>query len=64
MYCSQGKDRSASIVIGYLMSKYDLTYDQALTFVRSKRYVADPSPAFVEFFEKDFKKLDLGDNQI
>lgn len=64
VYCSQGKDRSASIVIGYLMSKYNLSYDQALTFVRSKRYIVDPSPAYVEFFEKDFKKLDLGDNQI
>lgn len=61
VYCSQGKDRSASIVIGYLMSKYHVTYQQALTFVRSRRFIADPGPAYVEFFEHDFKKLDLGD---
>ena len=61
VYCSQGKDRSVSIVIGYLMSKYDLTYDQALTFVRSKRFISEPGPAYVAFFEENFKKVDLGE---
>lgn len=35
--CAQGKDRSAILVLYYLMKKYTLTRDQALRFLTEKR---------------------------
>lgn len=40
--CQQGADRSASVVIGYVMWKYGLSAEDAMFYVRSKRLIADP----------------------
>ena len=46
VHCVQGKSRSASIVIYYLMKKYNYTYDRALELLRRKRSVVNPNKGF------------------
>ena len=47
VHCTAGVSRSASIVIAYLMSKHDITYEKAYEFVKSKRKQARPADVFV-----------------
>lgn len=44
----QGKSRSGSFMIGYVMKKNNCTYEEALTFVKSKREMVLPNPGFAE----------------
>ncbi len=37
--CQQGKDRSALVVLAYLIKEYNVTREQALNFVLSKRHI-------------------------
>ena len=46
VHCFAGKSRSASIVIGYIMKKEKMTFQQALDFVLQKRSCIDPNLAF------------------
>lgn len=45
--CTQGVSRSATVVISYVMAKFNVTYDQAFTFVQSKRPQIEPNSGFV-----------------
>jgi hypothetical protein len=47
VYCQRGVSRSPSVVISYLMRRQNLTFEQALEFVRRQRPQADPNAAFV-----------------
>jgi predicted protein tyrosine phosphatase len=47
VHCRRGHSRSASIVIAYIMKKYDVPYDAAYRFVRSRRPTTRPNPGFV-----------------
>ncbi|KAJ1919858.1 hypothetical protein LPJ71_001486 [Coemansia sp. S17] len=42
--CSDGIDKSASFMSAFLMSTYELTAPNAITFVQNRRYCATPSP--------------------
>ncbi|KAJ2743913.1 hypothetical protein GGI20_003389 [Coemansia sp. BCRC 34301] len=42
--CSDGIDKSASFMAAFLMSAFDLTALNAITFVQNRRYCATPSP--------------------
>ena len=45
--CAQGKSRSASLVIAYLLSiDHDMTFEYALEFVKQKRSIAEPNSNF------------------
>lgn len=63
--CQQGIDRSATVVIAYLMSKYHVTADQALNFVRSKRFIANPldeagaGVGYMTFLRNEFRPIKL-----
>jgi hypothetical protein len=48
VHCWAGISRSGMVVVAYLMFKHDWTRDQALEFVRSKRPMTSPNPAFME----------------
>src|SRR5262245_33930523 len=48
VHCASGISRSGMVVVAYLMSKNGWTRDEALRFVRSKRPVTEPNPAFME----------------
>ena len=48
VHCRNGVSRSGLVVVAYLMFKNRWTRDEALEFVRSKREIARPNPAFME----------------
>ena len=47
VHCNGGISRSATIVIAYLMLFEDLSFDDALDFVQSKRACVSPNDGFV-----------------
>lgn len=48
VHCAVGKSRSATIVVNYLMHKYNLTLLQALEYLKSRRPIARPNDAFLQ----------------
>lgn len=52
--CAQGKSRSSSLVIAYLLVHHSsgLTVESALSYVRSKRSIAEPNPGFMKQLEQ------------
>lgn len=48
VHCHAGRSRASTIVIHYLMRKYDITYEKAYNFVKSKRPIIEPNEGFVE----------------
>ncbi|MBI1917057.1 MAG: dual specificity protein phosphatase family protein [Planctomycetes bacterium] len=48
VHCRNGVSRSGMVVVAYEMSKNRWTRDAALQFVRSKRPVTRPNPAFLK----------------
>jgi len=55
VHCFAGVSRSVSIVVAYLMCKYNMTFDQALAFVRKMRPIANPNYSFqqqLRYFNK------------
>ncbi|XP_046754104.1 dual specificity protein phosphatase 19 [Diprion similis] len=57
IHCNAGVSRSASVVIGYLMIKKNLSYDQAYQEVKSIRECIKPNDGFV----KQLKALEFSD---
>lgn len=47
VHCWAGVSRSATIVIAYLMKKYDFSFDESHSFVKKKRKQIYPNPGFV-----------------
>ncbi|OWR48940.1 dual specificity protein phosphatase 12 [Danaus plexippus plexippus] len=47
VHCYFGVSRSASVVIGYIMEKYGLCYEDAFVLVKSKRRFIGPNNGFV-----------------
>ena len=60
IHCVMGISRSPTIVIGYLMYKKKMKYEEAYDFVRNKRNVISPNTGFQEQLKK-FEKI-LEDN--
>jgi len=48
VHCRAGISRSTMVVTAYLMQKHHWTRDRALEFVRSKRPIVQPNPAFMD----------------
>ena len=48
VHCSMGISRSSSIVISYLIAKKNMSYTQALAFVRKIRPIVTPNRSFKE----------------
>ena len=46
IHCREGRSRSATILIAYIMKYYNKTYDDAIEYVRTKRPVVKPNPGF------------------
>ena len=60
IHCVMGISRSPTIVIGYLMYKKKMKYEEAYNFVRNKRNAISPNSGFQEQLKK-FEKI-LEDN--
>lgn len=56
VHCSQGKSRSSSVVIAYVMLKKKMNYEDAFKFVKSKRDQILPNSGFVEQL-KEFEEI-------
>lgn len=48
VHCAQGKSRSVSVIVAYLMKKYNLSYTHALHAVTRKVADAEPNAGFAE----------------
>lgn len=46
VHCYMGASRSASVIIYYLMKKYNLSYDKSLNFITKKRPIVNLSKKF------------------
>mmetsp|Transcript_27193 Transcript_27193/g.81904 ORF Transcript_27193/g.81904 Transcript_27193/m.81904 type:complete len:313 (-) Transcript_27193:41-979(-) len=46
--CAQGKSRSGTMAVAYVMAKYKLSVSDALARVRASRPLVDPNPTFVK----------------
>ncbi|KAK4632357.1 Dual specificity protein phosphatase 1 [Fulvia fulva] len=51
VHCAMGKSRSATIICAYLMWKFGVSPDEALSQLQEGRGVADPNPGFWEQLE-------------
>lgn len=49
--CFMGISRSATIVIHYLMTKYNINLRKAKEFVESKRPIINPNPGFLKMLK-------------
>ena len=62
IHCFQGKSRSASLVVFYLMKEKGWDYDTSIKFIKERRPVISPNIGFVaqlkEYYEKYIKKKD------
>lgn len=47
VHCKMGVSRSASTVIAYAMKEYGWSLERAYTFVKQKRSITRPNPAFM-----------------
>ncbi|KAG5829974.1 dual specificity protein phosphatase 19a [Anguilla rostrata] len=52
VHCNAGVSRSAAVVIGYLMSKEGLAFDDAFAAVKVARPAICPNPGFLEQLKK------------
>lgn len=48
IHCFAGISRSSSTLIYYLMKKYNISYDRAYYFVKSRRSIIRPNEGFVK----------------
>ncbi|KAI6847012.1 dual specificity protein phosphatase 12, partial [Hortaea werneckii] len=46
VHCAMGKSRSATVVCAYLMRRYGITSDQALSQIREARPLCEPNEGF------------------
>jgi atypical dual specificity phosphatase/dual specificity phosphatase 12 len=46
VHCYAGISRSASIIISYLMKKYNWSYEKAYNYVKNKRPIINPNRGF------------------
>ncbi|KAM8727089.1 dual specificity phosphatase 28 isoform 1-T3 [Acanthopagrus schlegelii] len=59
VYCKNGRSRSATVCVAYLMKHRKLTLTDALQKVKTARHVIDPNPGFMsqlQKYEQELKK--------
>ncbi len=59
VHCRNGVSRSGMVVVAYLMHKNRWSWEQSLEFVRSKRPVTRPNPAFMDLLA-EWERVVLG----
>ena len=56
IHCKEGKSRSVSLVVFYLMKEKGWDYDTCITFIRQKRPVAGPNSGFIKQLKEYYNK--------
>lgn len=57
VHCYAGISRSASVIIYYMMNRFNMSYKRALQYVKARRKVVKPNPGFsrqLKVFDKIF----------
>jgi protein-tyrosine phosphatase len=57
VHCAQGRSRSASMVIAYLMKQQHMSFHQALSQVKEARPIISPNEGFMAQLQKFEKTL-------
>ena len=57
--CMQGRSRSTTAVIAYLMAWHGVEFQEALRIVREKRKIANPNVTFAELLKTFGKSATL-----
>jgi len=57
VHCEQGRSRSASVVMAYLMRLRGFGTGEALSFVKARRPCAQPNPGFIEQLQRFSRQL-------
>lgn len=57
VYCKNGRSRSATVCIAYLMKHRKLTLTDALQKVKTARHVVDPNPGFMAQLQRYEQEL-------
>ena len=57
VHCSYGASRSTTVVIAYLIRYHQMTFEEALSFTKSKRAVTRPNDGFVKQLQEYHKQL-------
>lgn len=52
VHCNAGVSRSASVVIGFLMSQEKMSFDEAFSTVKTARPSIQPNPGFMNQLKK------------
>ncbi|HTU21663.1 MAG TPA: dual specificity protein phosphatase [Gemmataceae bacterium] len=63
VHCRNGVSRSGMVVVSYLMFRHGWSRDEALTFIRSRRPMVRPNPAFMALlreWEQSLKSAQTG----
>ena len=56
VHCFFGQSRSATIVLNYMIGKYDMSYEDAFDFLKQKRPYVKPNASFEEALKKKWCK--------
>ena len=56
VHCQAGVSRSTTIVVSYLMGKYDYDYKKSIEIIREKRSFVQPNFGFMDQLEKYYGK--------
>jgi protein-tyrosine phosphatase len=59
VHCQQGRSRSVSVVIAYLVKFKNMTVEEALKFVQDQRPIAKPNYGFMQQLKEHFQ-LSMG----
>jgi hypothetical protein len=63
VHCRNGVSRSGLVVTAALMARHGWTLDRALAFVRSRRPITRPNPAFLELLREYERHLGRGSEE-
>lgn len=65
IHCMAGISRSVSLVVYYLMKKYHISFNSALTMSQNVRNIANPNESFkVQLIEYDTKRDKLSEGDV
>lgn len=62
VHCRAGKSRSASVVIAYMMKMFNMSYENAYFYVKTKRQRTEPNEGFKILLKQYESKLLAGSN--
>jgi protein tyrosine phosphatase len=63
VHCHAGISRSASIIIAYLISWTNRSFDQSYSLVKSRRPIINPNPGFINQLKKLEKDIKINISQ-